>query len=77
MELSKKKEILKIRREMKVSRKEAKAIYQQRIDDAKAKQEEEARLAEEKAKEEARLAEERATANIRLLEEIRDLLKQK
>lgn len=77
MELSKKKELAKIRREMKVSRKEAKAIYQQRIDDAKAKQAEEARLAEEKAKEEARLAEEKAMANTRLLEEIRDLLKQK
>lgn len=77
MELSKKKELLKIRHEMKVSRKEAKVIYQQRIDDAKAKQAEEARIAEEKAKEEARLAEERAMANTRLLEEIRDLLKQK
>ena len=77
MELSKKKEIAKIRFEMKVSTKEAKAIYSQRIEEAKAKQEEEKRLAEEKAKEEARLAEERAMANTRLLEEIRDLLKQK
>ena len=77
MELSKKKELAKIRFEMKVSRKQAKAIYQKRLEEAQAKQEEEKRLAEEKAKEEARLAEEKAMANTRLLEEIRDLLKQK
>lgn len=75
------KEIAKIRKEEKVSRKEAKAIYEKRIEEAKAKQAEEERLAAEKAAEEAAaaaaLAEAKATANTRLLEEIRDLLKNK
>ena len=61
-----KKEVRKIRREMKVSQKEAQAIYAKRVEEEKAKKAEEARLAEEKA-----------TANTRLLEEIRDLLKNK
>ena len=77
----KKKEIRKIAREEKVSRKEAKAIYAQRVADAEAAKAEEERLAAEKAAAEAaeaaRIAEEKATANTRLLEEIRDLLKNK
>ena len=77
----KKKEIRKIAREEKVSRKEAKAIYAQRVADAEAAKAEEERLAAEKAAAEAaeaaRLAEEKATANTKLLEEIRDLLKSK
>ncbi len=77
MDLKEKKAIAKIRREEKVSRKEAKAIFEQRLEAAKAKKAEEERLAAEKAAEEARLAEEKATANTRLLEEIRDLLKNK
>ena len=77
MDLKEKKAIAKIRREEKVSRKEAKAIFEQRLEAAKAKKAEEERLAAEKAAEEARLAEEKAMANTRLLEEIRDLLKNK
>ena len=73
--------IAKIRREEKVSGKEAKAIYRQRIEEAKAKQAEEERLAAEKAAAEAAeaaaRAEEKAMMNTRLLEEIRDLLKNK
>ncbi len=71
------KEVLKIKHQMKVSREEAKKIFDERVAEAKAKQEEEARIAAEKAEEEARIAEEKATANTRLLEEIRDLLKNK
>ena len=72
-----KKETRKIRKELKVSKKEAVKIYEQRVEEAKAKKAEEERIAAEKAAEEARIAEEKATANTRLLEEIRDLLKQK
>lgn len=74
---NKKKAIMKIRCEEKVSRKQAKAIYQQRLDELAAAKAEEARLAEEKVAQEKALAEEKAMANTRLLEEIRDLLKQK
>ena len=70
-----KKEIRKIRKEMKVSKKEAKAIYAKRVEEEKAKKAEEERIAAEKAALEAKIAEEKATANTRLLEEIRDLLK--
>ena len=72
-----KKETRKIRKELKVSKKEAVKIYEQRVEEAKAKKAEEERIAAEKAANEARIAEEKATANTRLLEEIRDLLKQK
>lgn len=75
-EWSKKKEIAKIRIEEKVSKKEAKAIYAKRQEEAAAKVAEEARLAEEAAAAAKAAEEERATANTRLLEEIRDLLKQ-
>ena len=72
-----KKEIKKIRKEQKVSRKQAKVIYEEKLAAEKAKVEEAAKLAAEKAAEEARLAEEKAMANTVLLAEIRDLLKQK
>ena len=81
IDLKESKAISQIAREEKVSRKEARAIYHKRIEEAKAKQAEEERLAAEKAAEEvavaAALAEEKAMANTRLLEEIRDLLKSK
>ena len=73
------KAIKKIRKENKISWKEAKAIYEARVAEAKAKAEEEARIAEEEAKakaeEEARIAEEKAMANTVLLTEIRNLMK--
>ena len=77
LELTDKKEIAKIRREQKVSKKEARVILEQRKEEIKAKQAEEARVAAEKAAAEAAAAEAKATANTRLLEEIRDLLKNK
>ena len=77
IERNAKKEIRKIRKEEKVSKVEAEAIFVRRIEEAKAAAAEEARLAEEKAAEEARLAEEKAMANTVLLTEIRDLLKNK
>lgn len=75
--LNERKEIKKIRKEEKVSKDTAHAIYAQRLLEAKEAKAEADRLAAEKAAEEARLAEEKATANTRLLEEIRDLLKGK
>ena len=79
--ISEKKTIYKIRKEQKVSKKQAIEIRKAQLAEAAAKKAEEARLAEEKAaaeKAEAeRIAEEKAMANTRLLEEIRDLLKQK
>ena len=77
LELSDKKEICKIRREQKVSKKQAREILEKRKAELKAKQEEEARVAAEKAAAEVAAAEAKATANTRLLEEIRDLLKNK
>lgn len=75
LELSDKKAMLKIRREQKVSKKQAYAIYEQQKAEMKAKKQAEEKAAAEKAAAEAALAEEKATANTRLLEEIRDLLK--
>ena len=79
--ISEKKAIYKIRKEQKVSKKQAIEIRKAQLAEAAAKKAEEARLAEEKAaaeKAEAeRIAEEKAMTNTRLLEEIRDLLKQK
>lgn len=77
MELKKKKAIAKIRIERKVSKKEAKAIYEEELAKAAAKKAEETRIAEEKAAAEKAAAEEKAMANTRLLEEIRELLKNK
>ena len=77
LDLDEKKEIAKIRREQKVSKKAAIAIYEAKVEAAKA----EKAAAEAKAAEEAAIAaaaeEAKATANTRLLEEIRDLLKNK
>ena len=77
LDFNEKIEIAKIRHQEKVSRKQARAIFEERSAALKAQKEEEARL---KAEQEvlAKAAEEaKATANTRLLEEIRDLLKQK
>ena len=77
LERNQKKEIKKIRKEEKVTKLEAEAIYLQRLEEARLAEEEAARAAEEAAAEEARLAEEKAMANTVLLAEIRDLLKNK
>ncbi|MBQ8229644.1 MAG: large conductance mechanosensitive channel protein MscL [Clostridia bacterium] len=77
MGFEQKKEIYKLRKELKCTRQEAQAAYERKVAEAKAKKAEEDRIAAEKAAAEARITEEKATANTRLLEEIRDLLKQK
>ena len=77
LELDKKKAITKIRFEEKVSKKQAVAIWETRVAEAKAKKAQEDALAKELAVAEAKAREEKAMANTRLLEEIRDLLKQK
>ena len=73
--------IREIRRTQKVSRKEAKAIYQAQLEQEAAAAAEAERVAAEEAAaaeaEAARLAEEKATANTRLLEEILQVLKSK
>jgi len=72
------KEIKKIRKEQKVSRKQAKAIYAQRVAEAEAAAAAEAKAKEEAekaaAEEAARIAEEKANAPTVLLGEIRALL---
>ena len=79
LDISEKKAVKKIRKEERISKKEAKAKYAAMVEAAKAQKAEEERLAAEKAAfeaaEAARIAEEKATANTKLLEEIRDLLK--
>ncbi len=79
LELDEKREIYLIRKEQKVSRKVAAAIYEDRLAEARAAKAAEQAAAEAKAAEEAAKAaaeaEEKAMANTRLLEEIRDLLK--
>ena len=81
IDFDEKMEVRKIRKEQKLSMKEAKALYLERLEAAKAKKAEEERLVAEKAAAEeaaaAAIAEEKAMANTRLLEEIRDLLKNK
>lgn len=72
-----KKEVKKIRKEQKISKIEAEAVYLKRIEDARAAAAEAERLAAEKAAEEVRLAEEKANLPVKLLAEIRDLLQQK
>ena len=78
-EVNEEKAIKKIRKEQKVSRKQAKKIYEEKVEAAKLAKAEEERLAAEKAAAEEAAAkaaaEEKAMANTRLLEEIRDLLK--
>jgi large conductance mechanosensitive channel len=75
LELHKKRAIRRICFEERVGKKQAKAIYEARVKEAREKKEAEAKAAAEAAAEAARVAEEKATANTRLLEEIRDLLK--
>ncbi len=75
LELTEKKEIYKIRKEQKVSKADAKKIYEEKLAAAEAAKAEAERLAAEKAAAEAAEAEAKAMANTRLLEEIRDLLK--
>ena len=81
LDLDEKKEIYQIRKEQKVSKKQAKAIYEARVEDMKAAKVAVEAEAAAKAAEEAAIAkaaeEEKAMANTRLLEEIRDLLKNK
>ena len=77
LELDEKKAVAKIRREQKVSKKQAQEIYDAQVKEAKAKKAEEERLAAEAEAKAAAEAEEKAMANTRLLEEIRDLLKNK
>ena len=81
IDLDEKKEVRKIRREERVSKRVAMRIYQARVEEMKAQKAEADRIAAEKAAEEAAAAaaaaEEKAMANTRLLEEIRDLLKNK
>ncbi len=77
MGLDEKKAIRKIRKQEKVSKKEARRIYEERVEAEKAAKAEAERLAAEQAAADAAAAEAKATANIRLLEEIRDLLKNK
>ena len=78
MTSTERKEIKKIRKEEKVSRKVAKAIYAQRVAEAEAKAAAEAKAKEEAekaaAEEAARIAEEKANAPTVLLGEIRALL---
>ncbi len=76
-DLSKRKAIAKLRRERKVSKAEAKRLYEEELEAVKAQKEEEERIAAETAAAEAAAAAEKAMANTRLLEEIRDLLKAK
>ena len=81
LDLDEKKEIFQIRKEQRVSRKEAIAIYEAKVEQLKAEKAAAEAEAAAKAAEEAAAAkaaeEEKATANTRLLEEIRDLLKNK
>lgn len=77
VERNAKKEIKKIRKEEKVSKVEAQAIYVKRIEAAKAAAAAAEAEAKAKAEEEARLAEEKANAPVKLLAEIRDLLQAK
>ena len=81
LDLDEKKEICRIRREQKVSKKKAKEIYEARVEEmkaAKAAADAEAAAQAAAAEAAAKAAEEeKATANTRLLEEIRDLLKNK
>jgi large conductance mechanosensitive channel len=71
------KAIKKIRKEQKVSYKQAQEIYAVHVEELKAKNAEEEAKKAEIAAAEAAAAEAKANANTRLLEEIRDLLKNK
>ena len=81
LDLDEKKEIYQIRKEQRVSRKEAKAMYEAKVEEMKAEKAAAEAAAKAKAEQETAIAkaaeEEKAMANTRLLEEIRDLLKNK
>ena len=81
IDLDERKEVARIMKEQKLSRKDAQAAYDKMVEEAKAKKAaEEAAAAAAAAEAEAKAAAEaeaKATANTRLLEEIRDLLKNK
>ena len=81
LDLDETKEIFKIRKEQHVSRKQAKALYEAKVEELKAAKAAAEAESAAKAAEEAAIAkaaeEEKAMANTRLLEEIRDLLKNK
>ena len=81
LDLDEKKEIFQIQKEQRVSRKVAKEIYEEKVEQLKAEKAAAEAAAAAKAAEEAAAAkaaeEEKAMANTRLLEEIRDLLKNK
>ena len=81
IDLDERKEVARIMKEQKLSKKDAQAAYEKLVEEAKAKKaEEEAAAAAAAAEAEAKAAAEaeaKATANTRLLEEIRDLLKNK
>ena len=80
-EVNEKKAIKKIRKEQNIGRKEALALYEAKVEAAKAAKAEEERIAAEKAAADEAAAkaaeEEKAMANTKLLAEIRDLLKNK
>ncbi len=75
LNINEKKEIAKIRRTQKVSKEEAKKLYEEALAAKKELQAEQERQAAEQEAAAKALAEEKANANTRLLEEIRDLLK--
>jgi large conductance mechanosensitive channel len=81
LDLDEKREIYRIRKEQRVSKKAAKAIYEARVEALKAEKAATEAAAAAKAAEEAAAAkaaeEAKDMANTRLLEEIRDLLKNK
>lgn len=81
LDLDENKEIFQIQKEQRVSRKVAKEIYEEKVEQLKAEKAAAEAAAAAKAAEEAAAAkaaeEEKAMANTRLLEEIRDLLKNK
>ena len=77
LELDEKKEIYQIRKEQRVSRKTAVAIYEAKVEALKAEKAAAEAAAVEAAAAAKKAEEEKATANTRLLEEIRDLLKNK
>ena len=77
LELDEKKEIYQIRKEQRVSRKAAVAIYEAKVEALKAEKAAAEAAAAEAAAAAKKAEEEKAMANTRLLEEIRDLLKNK
>ncbi len=77
LDLSEKKAVAKIRKEQKVTKAEAKKIYEEQVAAAAAAKAEADAKAAKEAEEAKAVEEAKATANTRLLEEIRDLIKAK